>query len=41
MNYLSLEVLRLYSKDDIIKDVLKKHPEAEKIFARFGIRCFG
>jgi hypothetical protein len=31
----------LYSKESIIKDILKQHPEAEEVFRRFGIRCFG
>ena len=31
----------MYSKESKIKDILKQHPEAEAIFKRFGIKCFG
>lgn len=31
----------LYTEKDIINDVLLKDREAEKIFKKFGIRCFG
>ena len=31
----------MYVKETIIKDILKQHPEAEEIFKRYGIRCFG
>ncbi|MBA1333670.1 MAG: hypothetical protein HPY66_0063 [Firmicutes bacterium] len=31
----------MYNKDTIIKDVLKEHPEAEEVFKKNGIACFG
>lgn len=31
----------LYGKESIIKDVLREHPEAEEVFRKFGIKCFG
>jgi hypothetical protein len=31
----------LYSKESVIKDVLKEHPEAEEVFKKYGIKCFG
>jgi len=36
-----MEVLYLYSKESKIKDILKQHPEAEQVFKKYGIRCFG
>lgn len=31
----------MFSKEDIIYDVLIENKEIEKIFKEFGIRCFG
>jgi len=31
----------MFSKNDIIYDVLMKNKELEKTFREFGIRCFG
>lgn len=31
----------MITRDMIIADILDQYPEAQKIFERFGVRCFG
>ena len=31
----------MYTLHKTVKEIIDRHPEAEKIFKKYGIKCFG